>query len=103
MDITTTTNIGGNELGIVTGSYVASKAFYKDFFAGIRNFFGWEIKEYTQMLEKAREMALKRMEENAEKLGAIAVVNVRFATAQTERGSAELMAYGTAIKKKVKK
>ena len=103
MEITTASNIIGNELGIVTGSYVASKAFYKDFFAGIRNFFGWEIKEYTQMLEEARENALKRMKENAKKLEADAIINVRFATAQTERGSAELMAYGTAIKKKAKK
>lgn len=103
MRITTASSISGNELGIVTGSYVASKAFYKDFFAGVRNFFGWEIKEYTQMLEKAREMALKRMEENAVKLGADMIVNVRFATAQTERGSAELMAYGTALKEVVGK
>ncbi len=103
MKITTASSISGNELGIVTGSYVASKAFYKDFLAGVRNFFGWEIKEYTQMLDKAREMALKRMEENATKLGATAIVSVRFATAQTERGSAELMAYGTALKEVRKK
>ncbi len=98
MKITTASSIKGNELGIVTGSYVASKPFYKDFFAGIRNFFGWEIKEYTDMIEKARQKALERMEQKAETLGATAVINVRFSTAQTERGSAELMAYGTAIK-----
>lgn len=98
MRITTSSNVNGNELGIVTGSYVASKVFYKDFFAGIRKFFGWEIKEYTDMLEDARTRAMERMEENAKKLGADAVINVRFATAQTERGAAELLVYGTAIK-----
>lgn len=99
MKITTSDEISGKELGIVTGSYVASKVFYKDFFAGIRNFFGWEIKEYTAMLEEARQKSLERMEENAKKLGAEAIINVRFATSQTERGAAELLAYGTAIRK----
>ena len=98
--ITTASNITGTEIGIVTGSYVASKAFYKDFLAGIRNFFGWEIKEYTAMIDEAREKALKRMEEAAEALGADAVVCVRFTTAQTERGAAEIITYGTAIKNK---
>jgi len=98
MKITTSTKITGNELGIVTGSYVASKAFYKDFFAGIRNFFGWEIKEYTQMLDEARQKAIERMQKNAEELGATAIINMRFATAQTERGAAEIIAYGTAVK-----
>ena len=97
--IVTTEKITGEELGIVTGSYVASKAFYKDFFAGIRNFFGWEIKEYTQMMDDARQKATERMKEQAEKLGADAVICTRFTTAQTERGAAELIVYGTAIKK----
>lgn len=98
MQITTAQSISGEELGLVTGSYVASKAFYKDIFAGVRNFFGWEIKEYTKMLEEAREKAVERMEKNAEKLGASAVINVRLATAQTTRGAAEILAYGTAVK-----
>lgn len=95
--ITTAEKIRGKELGLVTGSYVASKVFYKDFFAGIRNFFGLEVKEYTRMLEEAREKAVERMEKNAEELGATAIVNMRFATAQTTRGAAEILAYGTAV------
>lgn len=98
MNITTGQEIRGNELGLVSGSYVASKAFYKDFFAGIRNFFGWEIKEYTSMLDEAREKAAKRMEEKAKELGATGIINVRYATAQTDRGAAEIIVYGTAIK-----
>lgn len=98
MIITTAEKTTGKELGMVTGSYVASKIFYKDFFAGIRNFFGMEIKEYTKMLDEARTKALRRMEKEAEGLGAEAVVNVRFTTAQTERGAAEILAYGTAVK-----
>ena len=99
ISITTANSVTGKELGIVTGSYVASKAFYKDWFAGIRNFLGWEIIEYTQLLEKSRAMALQRMKENAEDLGATKIVNVRFATAQTTKGAAEILAYGTAMKK----
>lgn len=98
MIITTSNKVEGNEIGLVSGSYVASKAFYKDFFAGVRNFFGWEIKEYTKMLEEAREKATDRMEVNARKLGAVAVINVRFATAQTARGAAEIIVYGTAVR-----
>lgn len=98
MIVTTAEKATGKELGMVTGSYVASKIFYKDFFAGIRNFFGMEIKEYTKMLDKARSKALERMEEQARGLKADAIVNVRFTTAQTERGAAEILAYGTAVK-----
>jgi len=98
MIITTSNNISGNEIGMVTGSYVASKVFYKDFFAKIRNFFGWEIKEYTDLLEDARKHAIKRLEENAEKMGATAVINVRITTAQTAVGAAEILVYGTAIR-----
>lgn len=98
MRIITSTKITGKEIGIVTGSYVASKPFYRDFVAGIRNFFGWEIKEYTQLLEKSREEAMLRMVKKAEELGATAVINVRFSTAQTTRGAAEILVYGTAVK-----
>jgi uncharacterized protein YbjQ (UPF0145 family) len=98
MKITTANNIIGKEIGIVTGSFVASKVFYKDFFAGIRNFFGWEIKEYTRTLEEAREEAIRRMIKNAEKMNGSAIINVRLTTAQTTRGAAEILAYGTVVK-----
>jgi uncharacterized protein YbjQ (UPF0145 family) len=61
---------------------------------------GGEIKEYTAMLAESREIALKRMEEKAEKLGADAVINVRFMTSAMMGGAAEILAYGTAVKLK---
>ena len=68
--------------------------------AGFRNVVGGEIKEYTDMLAEAREIALKRMEEKAQKLGADAVINIRFMTSSIMGGAAELLAYGTAVKLK---
>jgi len=59
---------------------------------------GGEIKEYTEMLSEAREIALKRMIDKAEKLGADAVINVRFMTSSVMGGAAEILAYGTAVK-----
>lgn len=98
MKIFTSSQITGKEIGLVMGSYVASKAFYKDFFAGIRNFFGWELKEYTQMLDLARKKALERLEIEATRIGATAIIEVRFTTNQTARNSTEILVYGTAIK-----
>jgi len=98
MKITTANQITGNELGLVTGSYVASKVFYKDILASVRNFFGLEITEYTKMLDEARKKAIERMEKNAEEIGADAIINVRITTAQTTQGAAEILAYGTGVK-----
>lgn len=98
----TTENVPGKrisrELGIVRGNTVRAKWFGKDLLAGLRNIVGGELKEYTEMLSEARDEAIRRMTEEAEKLGADAVVNVRFITAQTTAGAAELLAYGTAVK-----
>jgi len=66
--------------------------------AGLRNVVGGEIKDYTQMLTEARELALQRLVKEAERLGADAVVGVRLATAQTMAGAAEVLAYGTAVR-----
>ncbi|MFH0860144.1 MAG: YbjQ family protein [Candidatus Altiarchaeota archaeon] len=104
MIIVNTEGIAGREiaetLGLVRGSTIRAKWFGKDIMAGIRNILGGELKEYTEMMTEAREQALRRMEDNAKKLGADAVVNVRFSTSMVIGGSAEMLAYGTAVKLK---
>ncbi len=86
------------DLGIVSASISPSRFFTKDILAGIRQWFGKEMKEYTQMIEKARETVLQRMIVIAEKKGANAIVNVRFMGSSISAMSAEMMAYGTAVK-----
>jgi len=86
------------DLGIVSASISPSRFFTKDIIAGIRQWFGKEMKEYTQMIEKARETVLQRMTKIAEKKGANAIVNVRFMGSSISAMSAEMMAYGTAVK-----
>ena len=101
MIITTTENIPGYEyeiLGIVFGNTVRAKNIGKDIMAGLKNIVGGELQEYTEMLADAREEAMNRMINDAQKLGAEAVLNVRFTTSQTMAGAAELLAYGTAVK-----
>ncbi len=85
-------------LGTVRGSTVRARNIGRDIFAGLKNIIGGEISEYTQLLADAREQALQRMLQDAEKLGANAVVNVRFTTSQVMQGAAEMLAYGTAVK-----
>jgi uncharacterized protein YbjQ (UPF0145 family) len=85
-------------LGIVRGNTIRAKHIGKDIIAGLRNIVGGEIKEYTEMLNEAREESLKRMKEDAEKVGA--VVTVRFTTSTVIGGAAELLVYGTAVKLK---
>ena len=87
-------------LGLVRGNTVQAKSIGKDFKAGLRNIAGGEIIEYTDMLAESREIALKRMEEKAKKLGADAIINVRFMTSSIMGGAAEILAYGTAVKLK---
>ena len=83
--------------GVVTGSTVRAKNFGKDFLAGLRNIVGGELKEYTELLQEARRDAVMRMCEQAQQVGANAVVNVRFATSAVASGAAELYVYGTAV------
>lgn len=85
-------------LGMVRGSTIRSKHIGKDLLAGLRTLVGGEIKEYTEMLVEARTESVRRMEAQAEHLGADAIVNVRFVTSQVMAGAAELLAYGTAVK-----
>ncbi|WP_457554559.1 YbjQ family protein [Candidatus Pyrohabitans sp.] len=101
MLVSTTGEIAGKRivqtLGVAMGNTVRARFIGRDIIAGIRNIIGGELKEYTKMMEDAREEALRRMLANAEQLGANAVVNVRFVTAQIAQGAAELLAYGTAV------
>jgi uncharacterized protein YbjQ (UPF0145 family) len=70
----------------------------RDIFAGLKNIIGGEISEYTQLQADSREQAIQRMVADAQKMGADAVVNVRFSTSVITQGAAEILAYGTAVK-----
>lgn len=100
----TTPTITGKDifetLGTVRGSTVRARNIGRDFFAGLKNIVGGEISEYTKLLAQAREQAIKRMLDDATRIGADAVVNVRFTTSQVMQGAAEMLAYGTAVKLK---
>ena len=87
-------------LGLVKGCVVQSKHFGKDFMAGMKTLVGGEIKGYTEMLNEARAIATKRMVDEAENLGADAVINVRYGSSAIMQGAAEIVAYGTAVKYK---
>lgn len=86
------------QYGLVTGSTVRAKNAIKDFGAGLKNMVGGELKSYTELLTEARKEAIARMQEQAVRMGANAVVNVRFATSSVTVGAAEVYAYGTAVK-----
>jgi len=85
-------------LGIVKGSVVQCKSFGKDFMAGMKTLVGGEITGYTEMLNEARQIAVKRMVDEAEGLGADAVVNIRYGSSAVMQGAAEVIAYGTAVR-----
>ncbi len=84
--------------GVVTGSTVRAKHIGRDIMASFKNLVGGELKGYTELLCEARADALERMTQQAESLGANAVVNVRFSTSSIAQGAAELFAYGTAVR-----
>ena len=85
-------------LDVVKGTVVHSKNFGRDFMAGMKTLVGGEIVGYTEMLNEARQIATKRMVDEAEKLGADAVVNVRYGSSSVMQGAAEVIVYGTAVK-----
>ncbi len=85
-------------IGMVKGAIVQTKHFGKDFMAGMKTLVGGEITAYTEMLNEARQIAIKRMVDEAEALGADAVIGVRYGSAQMMQGAAEVIAYGTAVK-----
>ncbi len=84
-------------LGLVRGNTIRARHIGKDILAVMRNLVGGEVSEYTKMLAESREQALDRMVEEAEELGANAVICTRFATSMLMQGAAELLAYGTAV------
>jgi uncharacterized protein YbjQ (UPF0145 family) len=85
-------------LGIVKGTIVQSKNVGRDFMAAIKTLVGGEIAGYTEMLNEARQLATKRMVDEATALGADAIVGVRYGSSAVMQGAAEIMAYGTAVK-----
>ena len=85
-------------LGMVKGTVVQSKNFGKDFMAGMKTLVGGEIVSYTEMLNEARQIATKRMVDEAERLGADAVINIRYGSSSVMQGAAEVIAYGTAVR-----
>jgi len=102
MIVVTTEQIEGKRiaetLGLVRGSTIRARHVGRDVMAGLRNIVGGEVKDYTVMLAQAREEALQRMIEQAEKMGANAIVGTRFVTSMVMSGAAEMVAYGTAVK-----
>jgi uncharacterized protein YbjQ (UPF0145 family) len=84
-------------LGLVKGNTIRARHIGKDIIAGLRAVVGGELHEYTQLLSQSREQAIDRMIEDAEKMGANAIVSVSFTTSVMSQGSAELMAFGTAV------
>ena len=104
MIITTTETIPGREiieiLGVARGSTVRARHLGRDIFAALKNVVGGEIEEYTKLQAQSREQALQRMIQDAAKLNADAVINIRITTAMVMTGAAEILAYGTAVKLK---
>ena len=101
MILVNTDYITGREfemLGLVKGSTIQSKNIGKDITQGFKTIVGGELKSYTEMMNEARALATKRMVQEAEALGADAIVNIRYASSAVVQGAAEVMAYGTAVK-----
>jgi uncharacterized protein YbjQ (UPF0145 family) len=101
MILVNTDYISGKELetlGLVKGSMVNSKNLGKDIVQGFKFLVGGELKGYTSMMNESRAMATKRMAEEAEKLGADGIVNIRYESAAVMQNAAEVIAYGTAVK-----
>ncbi len=102
MIVVTTDTIPGKKvvkaLGVAKGNTIRARHVGKDILARLKNLIGGEIEEYTKMMAESREQSLDRMVEDAQRLGADAVINVRFMTASMMQSAAELLAYGTAVK-----
>ena len=100
MLITTIENIGKQvePIGLVKGSTIQTVNAFKDIGASFKTLVGGELKKYNQMMDKARELATSRMVEEAENMGADAIVGVRYASSSIMQSAAEVMAYGTAVR-----
>ena len=101
MLITTTEEIPGMRItdvkGMVRGNTVRAHSIGRDITAGLRNLVGGELPEYTELIAESRDMAVERMTQHAESVGANAIVAVRFTTASISQGASEILAYGTAV------
>lgn len=84
-------------LGLVQGSTVRAKHAGRDIMAGLKNIFGGELKGYTELLSESRDEAIERLKEQAQAIGANAIVNVRFSTSSIAAGASEIFVYGTAV------
>lgn len=91
-------NVDYKIFGLVKGSSMRAVHLGKDILAEFRKLFGGTVSEYAALIEEAREEAIKKMITEAEKLGANAIIEVRFATSTITSGAAEIIAYGTAVK-----
>ncbi len=102
MIIVTTEEIAGKTitetLGLVKGNTIRARNIGRDIIAGLKNITGGEIEEYTKLLGEAREQAIDRMIRDAERLGADAIVSLRFSTSEVMEKAAEVLAYGTAVR-----
>lgn len=102
MRVTNVESIPGQEIlehfGLVQGSTIRAKHIGRDIAAGLKNIVGGELKGYTELLVEARKQALARAMEQAEELGANAILNVRFSTSSVAQGAAEILCYGTAVR-----
>ncbi len=85
-------------LGLVKGSTIQAKHVGKDISQGLKTLVGGELKAYNDMMNEARELATERMVSEAERLGADAIVNIRYASSAIMQGAAEVIAYGTAVR-----
>ncbi len=101
MQLTNTEEIPGKKivkcLGVVSGSTVRAKHAGRDIMAGFKNLVGGELKGYTELLTEAREEAMRRIQQQAQQLGANAIVNIRFSTSSVTAGASEIYIYGTAV------
>ena len=101
MIVTTSAQIEGKSIektiGLVKGNTIRARHIGRDIMAGLRGIVGGEISEYTKMMAQAREEAIARMVENAEKEGANAIVSMRFTTSMIMQNASEILAYGTAV------
>ncbi len=101
MILATTDNISDKKiktLGLVKGSTIQTKHVGKDILQSIQHLIGGELTEYNKMMEEARELATNRMIDEAKKLGADAIVSVRYSSAAVMQGASEVIVYGTAVK-----
>ncbi len=99
--ITTTETINGKypkkTIGLVRGNTIRARWFGRDIVAGLKNLVGGEIKSYTKLISDARNEAIERMKEEAKKIGANAIIMVRFTTSDVMQGASEILAFGTAV------